>query len=225
MGTSSSARRAAILEAATRLFEHYGHSKTTIADVAREAQVGVGTVYLEFESKEAIVLALSAAAHEGVLEAMRAASAAHTGHERRLAAALEARTRSFLDLRRKGQHACELVHCKAYGVRAAHQRFEREEIELFEELITSGQRSGVFGPGAPRALAALIQRAFVSLAPPIVFGDDEDVTRVSTDLCRLLLSGLLAKDAAVKPGPARHAAGAAPRTRAGAPASKTRRDR
>ncbi|MBN8868187.1 MAG: nitronate monooxygenase [Solirubrobacterales bacterium] len=70
--TIASSRRLAILEAATRLFEHYGHGKTTIADVAREAQIGVGTVYLEFESKEAIVQELSRSTHVAVLEAMRA---------------------------------------------------------------------------------------------------------------------------------------------------------
>ena len=37
-------RRLLILEAAGRLFRHYGPFKTTVADIAREARVGVGTV-------------------------------------------------------------------------------------------------------------------------------------------------------------------------------------
>jgi len=195
MTTSSSDRRTAILKAAIRLFEHYGHGKTTIADVAREAQVGVGTVYLEFESKEAIVQELSLSTHVGVLEAMRAASEARSEPASRLAAVLETRTRCFLELRRKGQHACELVHCKTEGVRAAHQHFKEQERALIEAIVREGQSAGVFTPSDPSSTAALIQRAFVSLAPPMIFGSDDDATVAAADLCRLLLHGLLAKDA------------------------------
>ncbi len=197
MTTSSSERRTAILKAATRLFEHYGHGKTTIADVAREAQVGVGTVYLEFDSKEAIVQELSLSTHVGVLDAMRSASEAGADPAHRLSAVLEARTRCFLELGRRGQHACELLHCKTEGVRAAHQRFKEQERELFEAIIRDGQSAGVFATSeSSTTLAALVQRAFVSLAPPSIFGPDDDAARASRDLCRLLLNGLLAKNSA-----------------------------
>jgi AcrR family transcriptional regulator len=192
MTISSSARRVAILEAATRLFEHYGHGKTTIADVAREARVGVGTVYLEFESKEAIVQELSRSTHVVVLEAMRTASETNDDHGARLAAVLHARTCSFLDLRKKGQHACELVHCKAEGVRTAHERFREQEHALLTTLVKQGQDAGAFAAGTPSTIATLIQRAFASLSPPWIFGCDEDPLRASKDLCQLLLHGLLA---------------------------------
>ena len=69
-------RRTLILECATRLFRHYGFTKTTVADIAREARVGVGTFYLVFASKDAIVEELSATAHNRVLRAMRAVAEA-----------------------------------------------------------------------------------------------------------------------------------------------------
>ena len=233
MPTSSSERRTAILNAATRLFEHYGHGKTTIADVAREARVGVGTVYLEFESKEAIVQELSLSTHVGVLEAMKAAAEACADPPSRLAAVVAARTRCFLELRRKGQHACELVHCKTEGVRSAHQRFKEQELSLFQAIVHEGQGDGVFAAGVPSAIAALIQRAFVSLAPPSIFGSDDDATRASTELCNLLLHGLLAKSgSATAEDGARSARGSASSSRAaaapkkqGVVASKTRRAR
>ena len=224
MTTSSSERRTAILKAATRLFEHYGHGKTTIADVAREAQVGVGTVYLEFESKEAIVQELSLSTHVGVLEAMRAASRGGADHAARLSAVLETRTRCFVELRLRGQHACELVHCKTEGVRAAHQRFKELELELLEAIVREGQSAGVFAPAEPRDVAVLVQRAFVSLAPPWIFGADEDAAQASSDLCRLLMRGLLARKDAVgskESGRARRTTSSS--SRASAP--KTRRAR
>src|SRR4029079_9279854 len=67
-------RREQILSAADRLLRHYGPNKTTVADVAREAGIGVGSVYLEFPSKDALIEELSRARHRAVLAAMRAAA-------------------------------------------------------------------------------------------------------------------------------------------------------
>ncbi len=196
--SSSWQRRTTILQAATRLFEHYGHAKTTIADVAREAQVGVGTVYLEFESKEAIVQALSLSTHVAVLEAMQRAAAETSpdDHAARLAAVMRARTKAFLALRSRGQHACELVHCKTEGVIATHQRFRSDERGLLDGIIRQGQRAGAFAECDPHEVAGTIQRAYASLSPPWIFGaESEDSVRASEELCSLLLHGLLAPNA------------------------------
>ena len=187
-----SERRSAILKAAARLFEHYGHGKTTIADVAREAQVGVGTVYLEFESKEAIVSELSLSTHVGVLEAMRAASTRGADHAERLTAVFVVRTECFLQLGAKGQHACELLHCKTEGVQSAHQRFRDQERALIVQLLQEGQQAGVFARSELSATAALIQRAFASLSPPWIFStNDADAIHTARSMIALLLSGLI----------------------------------
>jgi AcrR family transcriptional regulator len=223
MTTSDSARRSAILKAATRLFEHYGHGKTTIADVAREARIGVGTVYLEFESKEAIVQELSLSTHVGVLDAMRAASEKNAADPAaRLAAVLQARTRCFLELRARGQHACELVHCKTEGVRAAHERFREDERVLFETIIRDGQRAGMFGPSDPSSIAASIQRAYATLSPPWIFGTDNDATRASTELCELLLHGLLAQQRPQTPASSASSSVRSPRAGASTPTTNRR---
>jgi TetR/AcrR family acrAB operon transcriptional repressor len=52
---SSNDRRAQrILDAAAALFVHYGYDKTTVSDIAREAGVSKGAIYLHFESKDAL---------------------------------------------------------------------------------------------------------------------------------------------------------------------------
>ena len=53
------ARREQILEAAFRCLAQKGYSRMTVRDIAAEAGVSVGTLYLHFENKEAIVQALS----------------------------------------------------------------------------------------------------------------------------------------------------------------------
>jgi AcrR family transcriptional regulator len=54
----AAATRRTILEAAQRLFEQDGYASTSIAAVAREAGVASKTVYLAFESKRGLLLAL-----------------------------------------------------------------------------------------------------------------------------------------------------------------------
>ena len=73
MNSPSKPRRAAILRAAARVFTSYGARKTTVADIAREASVGVGTVYLEFRNKNTLLRALSRDRFEGVLARMEQA--------------------------------------------------------------------------------------------------------------------------------------------------------
>lgn len=51
-------RREKILEAATWLFGYYGFEKTTVDDVAERASISKGSVYLEFQNKEAILVAV-----------------------------------------------------------------------------------------------------------------------------------------------------------------------
>ena len=67
---SDPVRRAEILAVAEKLFKHYGPSKTTIGDIAREAGIGVGSVYLEFCSKDEIVGELATRRHDRVLAAL-----------------------------------------------------------------------------------------------------------------------------------------------------------
>ena len=50
------ATRTRILDAAERLLGRYGYKKMTVSDLAAEAGIGKGTVYLSFRSKEEAVL-------------------------------------------------------------------------------------------------------------------------------------------------------------------------
>jgi len=59
--------REKILEAAERRLWHYGIKKTTIDEIAADAGVGKGTVYLYFDSKEDISLAIFVSYKLGIL--------------------------------------------------------------------------------------------------------------------------------------------------------------
>ena len=53
-----SVREQHLLDAGARLFLHFGFDKATVADIAAEAGVSKGAVYLHFTSKEALLEAL-----------------------------------------------------------------------------------------------------------------------------------------------------------------------
>ncbi|WP_342373741.1 TetR/AcrR family transcriptional regulator [Myxococcus stipitatus] len=63
----SSDPRTAILEAASEVFVRYGFKKASVEDIARKAGVGKGSIYLHFESKEAL---FEACARKGHAEAL-----------------------------------------------------------------------------------------------------------------------------------------------------------
>jgi TetR/AcrR family acrAB operon transcriptional repressor len=51
-------REQRILKSASKLFVHFGFDKTTVSDIARDAGVSKGAIYLHFESKDALLEAL-----------------------------------------------------------------------------------------------------------------------------------------------------------------------
>jgi AcrR family transcriptional regulator len=164
------ARRRQILEAAERLFRLHGPAKTTVADIAREAAIGIGSVYLEFPSKDAVVEALSTARHERVLGAMRAAAERTAGPcVARFRAVFDARAREFAAMAAEGDHGAELVHCAAAGVKSARARYLAEERRLVAELLACGVREGEFAVADVEVAAAVVLLAYASFSPPWLF--------------------------------------------------------
>src|SRR5919202_4268877 len=64
-------KREAILRAATSVFAHNGYFNSKVADIAREAGVADGTVYLYFKSKEDILHSIFDRSVEEALDAAR----------------------------------------------------------------------------------------------------------------------------------------------------------
>jgi AcrR family transcriptional regulator len=67
---AKAARREVILEAARRAFAARGLRGTTMADIAEEAEIALGTIYLYFPSKEAVFAALSVHLNELIATAV-----------------------------------------------------------------------------------------------------------------------------------------------------------
>jgi len=84
-----------ILDAAERVFAARGYAATTVKDVAQEAGVATGTVYLYFPSKEELFLALIDRGTRTVLEGIVQARKDKPDVVAKLVASLEAAVRAF----------------------------------------------------------------------------------------------------------------------------------
>jgi AcrR family transcriptional regulator len=67
---AKAARREEILDAARRVFTRSGFKGTTIADVAEEAGIALGTIYLYFPSKDDLFRGLSARCWQMITESL-----------------------------------------------------------------------------------------------------------------------------------------------------------
>ena len=188
-------RRHDILRAAKRLFCHYGPHKTTVTDIAREASCAVGSVYLDFQSKEEIVEELSKEEWTAVLSLMRERAAKKSeGFPARFLGVLSVRTTAFLDVRDAGAHQKELFFCHIACVHTARARFEDEEAKLLGELFAAARDRGECDVKDPHKTARAVQRCLASLSPPRIFEAERQEADLATrDVGRLLLTGLSAR--------------------------------
>jgi AcrR family transcriptional regulator len=193
-------RRELILKVADQLLRHYGPQKTTMADVAREANIGVGSVYLEFPSKDALVEALSRSHYSGVLDAMRrAAGEAGPVAAERIVRVLEARAVSFLAMMDGGAHACDLLHCGSEAVKSAQGAYHAEEREILRGIVDDGRRSGDLDVGDVDTTVRVLLLAYASFAPPWIFKLDQK--KLGADIGamhQLVLYGLVRRNGAKK---------------------------
>jgi AcrR family transcriptional regulator len=194
--TDSSSRRQLILEAASRLVRHYGPLKTTVADIAKEARIGVGTVYLEFRNKDAILVALSRSRHQHVLRAVEHAWGDGQPAPTRLERAMVARLQAFLRCA-DGAHGSDLVSCACPAVEDAFEAFRRAEHQLFARFLRDAAARGDLVVRDADESARVLLLAYRAFEPPVLYrrhaleAELDALSRDVATLCRLLIEGLL----------------------------------
>lgn len=137
-------KKAAILQAATKVFAQHGYFQSQVADVARAAGVAAGTVYLYFSSKDDLlvsifersmneVLAEGRAAIEGVRDpAQRLRQLAHVhlgrlGRDRDLAVVFQVELRQSVKFMERFSES-----------------FLQDYFKLIRQAIADGQQRGAF---------------------------------------------------------------------------------
>jgi AcrR family transcriptional regulator len=143
----------AILDAATQVFSRFGFAKASVDDIARRAGVGKGTVYLHFESKEAlfatVVRGVWGKVTEGQLAAMRGLRTTDGKLRAFLRARLDQVTAIARTLQITEETARELLPLAMPYLTESRER----ELQIIEEIMLEGIRAGLMEVREPRQVA------------------------------------------------------------------------
>ena len=185
-------RRAAILDAALRLFGQYGYRRTSMDDIAREAEIGKGTIYLSFASKEEVFQALGERLVQRMLAGAEDASRRPGTTADKLAAMHAAWFGTYVETIRHSPHAAELLDAKhrlsADLVADAARRYKRLVRDVLTEAAAAGELdlelAGLTADTAAELLIASARGLESSAASPAAY------RRYLDALVRVMISGL-----------------------------------
>jgi AcrR family transcriptional regulator len=187
-----------ILDAVDRLLARYGYKKMTIDDLAREAGIGKGTVYLHFRSKEDVVLSHVDRIVARLIARLRVIAASEARPAAKLREMLVLRVMFRFD---SVQHFTESLSEVLRDLRASvlqrREGYFEEEAKVFSGVLREGQRGGAFRRHDPLAMARTLILASNSLLPFSLstqeLGNRSEVEDAASRIADLVLEGLLAR--------------------------------
>ena len=141
---ASGDKRAAIIRAAIRVFAHNGYFNSKVADIAREAGVADGTVYLYFKSKEEILHSIfDRSVDEAVADARKQLDAISDPREK-----LREIARLHLERLGADRDLAVVFQVELRGSTKFMEEFSAagfaEYLALIRSAFEEGQRAGVF---------------------------------------------------------------------------------
>src|ERR1700680_637650 len=136
---SGSAKPNAIVLAGLQLFTRHGYRKTSIDDIAQAAQVAKRTVYLHFENKAAVFLAILAYLGDQVRQRCTAAESAGGTAVDRLTGLLDCYFGMGFDLFSKSEHMPELEETFSKLARARIGDLNTEYEDRLARFLKTGE--------------------------------------------------------------------------------------
>lgn len=148
------------MNAALELFVERGFYGTTVPEIADKAEVGAGTIYRYFPSKEALVNELYR--HEKTRFGAAVVTGIPAGNAKELFHTLWRRMVDFAVENQKSFQFLELQHHAAYLDAESHA-LEARMTQMFEQVIKSAQARGELKNGTPGLLMGLVMGAFIGV--------------------------------------------------------------
>jgi AcrR family transcriptional regulator len=133
-----------IVDAARKRFRYYGLTKTTMHEIARDAGVAVGTLYLYFRNKDELVAACAEEFVEAHRRKIAAILASGKPADRMLREYVLDRFRRSAETRTGSRHAAEITRAV---LRVKPDRVEHEGpmiCETVRQILEIGVEQGIF---------------------------------------------------------------------------------
>lgn len=189
--------RTRVLDAADRLLARYGYRKMTVDDIAAEAGIGKGTVYLAFASKQDVALSCIDRMVERLLADLVALAGGQGPHLDRLRAMLVRRVMHRVDFARTHAASMDAMLAAvrpAFLVRRA--RHFAAEADVLADLLAAARRAGAVRALDVRASADALVTATNALLPYSLsvaeLGRRSEIERRAHALADVLTRGIAA---------------------------------
>jgi AcrR family transcriptional regulator len=185
----------AILDATDRLLARFGYRKMTVEDIAHEAGIGKGTIYLHFTSKEQVVLSHVDRIVDRLKERLREIGSSDATAAERIRRMLLTRVMFRFDsIQHYTQSLNDLLAALRPGLLARRAVYFEAEAQIFAEVLTNGAQSGEFEFADEHATAHAMLQATNGLLPYSLstteLGERQDVEKRTADVADLILRGL-----------------------------------
>ena len=172
-----------IVDAAAKRFRHYGIGKTTMQEIAQDAGIAVGTLYLYFANKDALVVACAEKFAERHRREAAEVLASDVTVDEKLRRYILARFHQAAETRTASPHAVEITRAV---LRVKPDRAREEGLMMWEnvaKMLSEGTAQGTFRLADPTqdakvfvyALAAFFPNA---LSQPAIEPNEADLVEV-----------------------------------------------
>lgn len=155
-----------IIEAATKIFAKKGFFKAKVSEIAKEARVADGTIYLYFENKDSVLISLFEEQMKGVIENMIDRISGTDDPAKKL----EQFALTHLQLVEDNKSMAEIIQVELRQSSKFMKEYKNEKfaqyLDLIADIVREGQEKGVFRKDVVPGIA---KRAF--------FGALDEVSR------------------------------------------------